>query len=392
MHSSAQRMDRISTHFFAEQREKVRRLKEAGKDVICLDIGSPDMPPPQHIIDSLCQSANTPEVHGYQAHNATENLRKAWADMYLREFGIRLDPNTQVLPLLGSKEGIFHLVQALVDPGDVVLLPDPYYPTYLKSVLFAGGEPYFMPLLSDNDFLPDLTLIPTEIANRAKILWINYPNNPTAASAPLSFYQEVIQFAQKYNLLVCHDAAYAQIYFDGHKPISLLQIPGAEDVGIEFNSLSKSHNMAGWRTGVAVGNEKVVQTLLSLKTNTDSGHFLPILQAATTALTHDQSWRAGRNEIYRARRDVVVQRLAEMGLEARTPTGSFFVWVKVPQGQSATQFADKLLESCHVSLAPGTVFGQSGEGYCRIALIQSEARLVEAMDRLAKIKAGKSRP
>jgi LL-diaminopimelate aminotransferase len=385
MRITAQRMDKISTYFFAECQEKVRRLKEAGKDVICLDIGSPDMPPPQHIIDALCQSANTPEAHGYQAHNGTENLRKAWAAMYLCEFGVQLDPNTQVLPLLGSKEGIFHLIQTLVDPGDVVLLPDPYYPTYLMSALFAGGEPHFMPLLSDNDFLPDLKLIPTEIANRAKMIWINYPNNPTAAAAPLHFYQDVIHFAQKHNLLVCHDAAYSQIYFDDHKPISLLQIPGAENVGIEFNSLSKSHNMAGWRVGVAVGNETVVRTLLSFKTNTDSGHFLPVLDAATTALTQDQSWMAKRNEIYRVRRDVVVQRLVEMGLEARKPTASFYVWVKVPQGQSAAQFADDLLEGCHVSLAPGVVFGQGGEGYCRIALTQSEDRLLEALERIALV-------
>ncbi|MBW8012870.1 MAG: aminotransferase class I/II-fold pyridoxal phosphate-dependent enzyme [Chloroflexi bacterium] len=375
-------MEKISTHFFNTRQEKVKRLIDEGKDVICLDIGSPDMPPPQHIIDTLCNAANDPQAHGYQAHNATEALRHAWAEMYHREFGVKLDPNQQVLPLMGSKEGIFHLMQALVNPGDIVLLPDPYYPTYLKSVLFAGGEAYFMPLLSENDFLPDLTQIPRDIASRAKLIWINYPNNPTAAVAPLSFYQEVIQFAQEFKLLVCHDAAYSQIYFDGYRPTSLFQVPGAEKLGIEFNSLSKSHNLAGWRVGAALGNEQSVQTLLSLKTNTDSGHFLPILRAAATALTQDQSWQVERNNRYQIRRDIVVEKLLELGFETSKPLGSFYLWVKVPRGQSANQLADRLLDEVYVSVAPGGVFGQGGEGYFRIALTQPKERLEEAMGRL----------
>lgn len=380
----AKRMEKISTHFFSKRQEKVSRLIDEGKDVICLDIGSPDMPPPQHIIDTLCDVAKDPSVHGYQAHNATENLRRAWAEMYQREFGVKLDPNKQVLPLMGSKEGIFHLMQALVDPGDIVLLPDPYYPTYLKSVLFAGGNPYFMPLLSENDFLPDLTQIPKDIAIQAKLLWINYPNNPTAAVAPLSFYEDVMQFAQEYKLLVCHDAAYSQIYFDGYRPTSLFQVPGADEVGIEFNSLSKSHNMAGWRVGAALGDEHIIQTLLSLKTNTDSGHFLPILHAATTALTQDQSWQAERNMIYQTRRDFVVEKLLEMGFETNKPQGSFYLWVQVPEGESAIQFADRLLDEVQISVAPGVVFGEGGSGYFRIALTQTKDRLSEAMGRLEK--------
>jgi LL-diaminopimelate aminotransferase len=385
MEISAKRMDKISTYFFAELQVKIKRLKEDGHDVVRMDIGSPDMAPPQAIIDALSEAANNPEVHGYQAHKGPDALRQAWAAMYHRALDVELDPDTQLLPVVGSKEGIFHATQALVDPGDIVLLPDPGYPTYIASTWVAGGEPYFMPLLAENDFLPDLSAIPTDVLNKAKALWINYPNNPTTAFAPKSFYEDVVKLAEKYNLLICHDAAYSQVYFEGEKPTSLLHIPGAENVGIEFNSLSKSHNMAGWRLGVIAGNAKVIRTILSLKSNVDTGHFYPVLHAASMAMSQDQSWLAERNEIYRSRRDVVVDRLLAMGFEARKPKATIYVWARVPEGLSSAEFAEKLLYESHVSVAPGMMFGQHGEGYFRISLVQTEERLLEGMERIAKI-------
>jgi LL-diaminopimelate aminotransferase len=379
-------MEQISTHFFAEQQKRVSRMKASGIDVIDLDIGSPDLPPPKEVLDVLAQTALRPEAHGYQPHSGTAALREAWAGMYHREFGVELDPDYQILPLLGSKEGIFHLTQALVDPGDVVLLPDPGYPTYLKSTIFAGGRPYFMPLTVMNDFLPDLGSIPVEIAWKAKLIWINYPNNPTAGAASHGFYRELVNFAQKYHILICHDAAYSQIYFDGRKPPSLLQVPGAAEIGVEFNSLSKSHNMAGWRVAAAVGNGPALQALLTLKTNTDSGHFLPVMYAAAAAMAGDQSWRCARNDSYRARRDLVFDQLRAMGLETRKPEATFYLWVKAPNGYTSVQFADRLLDEHHISVAPGLVFGQGGEGYIRISLVQPLERLSEAVERLSRLE------
>jgi LL-diaminopimelate aminotransferase len=382
---TAKRMKGISTHFFTEHQKRVSRMKAEGIDVIDLDIGSPDLPPPKEVIDVLAQSAHDPSAHGYQPHIGTTALREAWASMYRRDFGVELDPAGQVLPLLGSKEGIFHLTQALVDPGDVVLLPDPGYPTYLKSTLFAGGVPYFLPLTLENDFLPDLDSIPVKVARKAKLIWINYPNNPTAGTAPLSFYRELVAFARKYQILICHDAAYSQIYFGDPRPPSLLQVPGAAEIGVEFNSLSKSHNMAGWRVAAAVGNEQALHALLTLKTNTDSGHFLPVMQAAAAAMTGEQGWRAVRNDRYRARLDLVFDRLQALGLETRKPEATFYLWVKTPKGQTSVQFADRLLEECRISVAPGVVFGEGGEGYIRFSLVQPLERLTKAVERLSRL-------
>jgi LL-diaminopimelate aminotransferase len=383
--SAAKRMDKVSTYFFAELQEKIKKLKADGHDVIRMDIGSPDMAPPQEIVEALYHAASKPDAHGYQPSRGTDAIRQAWAGMYHRTLDVELDPESQILPLIGSKEGIFNITQALVDPGDVVLVPDPGYPIYRSSAWIAGGEPYFMPLLSENDFLPNLGAIPNDILKRAKLMWLNYPNNPTTAFAPKSFYEEVVQLAQKHNILVCHDAAYSQVYFDEHKPSSLLSVPGAEKVGVEFNSLSKSHNMAGWRLGVVVGNEKVIHTLLTMKSNIDTGSFLPIMHAATTAMSVDQSWLTERNEVYRSRRDVVFDQLLKMGFETQRPKATIYVWARVPAGMKSAQFAEKLLFESHVSVAPGMMFGQSGEGYFRISLVQNEDRLLEAMERMAEI-------
>jgi LL-diaminopimelate aminotransferase len=290
-----------------------------------------------------------------------------------------------VLPLLGSKEGIFHLPLAVIDPGDVVLVPNPGYGTYTQGARFAGGEPYDLPLLPERDFLPDLDSIPENILKRARLLWLNYPGNPTAATAPLEFFAEVVAFARQHDLLVCHDAAYSQVSFDGFHPPSLLQAPGAKEVAVEFNTLSKSHNMAGWRVGAAVGQPEVLRSLYNLKTNADSGHFLPVLAAATAAMTGDQTWLQERNLVYQERRDRVMQALRELGWQAATPRASLYVWFHVPQGWDSAGFATAALERSHISLTPGTVFGKHGEGYIRLSLTASTERVSEAMDRLVKV-------
>ena len=383
MKTSAKRMERIAPQFFSSLNEKVAALRSSGHDVIRLDIGSPDLPPSPQIIAALADSAAKGNHHGYQSHSATPALRQAWVDTYLRLYGVQLDPAKEVVPLLGSKEGIFHLMLAMIDPGDVVLIPDPGYLTYTHGAVLAGGEPYYLPLRADNHYLPDLEAVPPEVVQRARLLWLNYPNNPTAAAAPLSLFEQAVDFARRYNLLVCHDAAYTQVTFDGYCAPSLLQIPGAKEASIEFNTLSKSHNMAGWRTGVAVGQAQALRVLHTVKTHADSGHFLPVLDAATTALSGDQSWLTERNQIYQLRRDAAVQGLHALGLAAEIPQASLYVWTPIPPGWRAQEFATALLEKAHVSVTPGVVFGAQGEGYARIALTTSAERIQEAMQRIA---------
>jgi LL-diaminopimelate aminotransferase len=365
-------------------------MQAAGCDVIRLDVGSPDLPPAPPIIRALSQASALPDRHGYQSYRGTAALRQAWAELYAREYGVQLQPETEIVPLLGSKEGIFHLSLALLDPGDVVLIPDPGYMTYARSALFAGGQPYFLPLLPENGYLPDLDSIPSEIARQAKILWLNYPNNPTAAVADLAFFTRAVAFAREYGLLLCHDAAYAQVTYDGFKAPSLLQAPGARQLAVEFNTLSKSHNMAGWRVGAAVGEAQALSSLYALKTNVDSGHFLPVWEAAVVALTGDQSWLLERNQVYQRRRDRLIQALHTLGLPAAIPCASLYIWCPVPAGWNCADFALDLLESAHVSLTPGTVFGPGGEGYVRLSLTAPEERLAEAMDRLANWMEGRN--
>ncbi|MBN2548569.1 MAG: aminotransferase class I/II-fold pyridoxal phosphate-dependent enzyme, partial [Anaerolineales bacterium] len=319
MISPAARMQHLSQHFFAVLSVRLAAMQAQGLDVVRLDEGSPDLPPPAHIIQALTEAASCPHQHAYQPHRGPQALRQAWAEMYRRLYQIELDPQAEVLPLLGSKEGIFHLLQAYIEPGDVVLAPDPGYVTYTRGALFAGGHIYPMPLLPESGYLPDFEAIPPQALARAKMLWLNYPNNPTGATASLDFFARAVAFARQHNLLLCHDAAYAQVTFDGYCAPSLLQIPEARQVGVEFNSLSKSHNMAGWRVGALLGSPQVIQTLFTLKTNADSSHFLPVLQAAAAAMTGEQGWITHRNEIYRQRRDVIVSALNRMGLPVTAP-------------------------------------------------------------------------
>ena len=378
----AERLGNLPPYVFATIGRQVRALQEKGVDVIRLDIGNPDLPPPPAVVETLYRSAQDAHNHGYGGFFGKPALRKAIADYYGRRFGVELDPEGEVLPLIGSKEGIFHLPMAFVDPGDVVLAPDPGYPTYRVSTQLVGGELYLMPLLAENGFLPDLDVIPGDVLARARVLWLNYPNNPTTATAPFSFLTEAVDFARAHNLLLAHDNPYAETAWDGYVPPSLLQVSGAREVAVEFNSLSKTYHMAGWRVGAVVGNAEVIGALARLKTNVDSGIFRAVQDAAIVALsTTDEAWLVERNETYRARRLAVTEALDRMGLEYVPSSTTLYVWVRVPQGMTSARFTSDLLDGAGVSLAPGTVFGPRGEGYVRISLVQPVARLEEALAR-----------
>jgi LL-diaminopimelate aminotransferase len=381
---TAQRMQALPAHFFASLGARINALQAQGLDVIRLDEGAPDLPPAPWIVDALAHSARDPSHHSYQPHRGTLALRHAWTKMYQTAYGVDLDPESEVLPLLGSKEGIFHLAMAILNPGDTVLVPDPGYVSYTRGALFAGGQVLYYPLLRERGYLPDFEAIPGEVARNARLLWLNYPNNPTTAVATREVFSRGVDYAREHGLLLCHDAAYTQVTFDGYHAPSLLEVPGAKDVAVEFNTLSKSHNMAGWRVGAALGNAQVLSSLYTLKTNQDSGHFLPVLEAATEAMTGDQSWIKPRNEVYKQRRDVAIQGLRSLGLEVETPLASIYVWSAVPAGWTSAEFASAALEETQVSLTPGSFFGSGGEGFMRISLTAPAERITQAVARLER--------
>lgn len=382
----ANRVGGLPPYVFAQVGRRIRELVKEGRDIIRLDIGSPDLPPPDFIIDALYQSVKDPAHHGYGGYYGTPELRKAIAVYYKNRFGVTLDPEKEVTPLIGSKEGIANVALAFVDPGETVLVPDPGYPTYALGTLLAGGVTVSMPLLAESGYLPDLDAIPPAVAQSAKIMWLNYPNNPTGAVASLEFFERAVAFARRYDVLICHDNPYCDIVFDGYTAPSLLQVPGAMELALEFNSLSKTYNMAGWRVGMAVGNATAVEALACTKTNIDSGIFRPIQDAAGVALTGDQSWLAGRNEIYRERRDLILATLEEIGIQADKAIASLYIWAQVPQGYSSAEFARTLLEDAGISIAAGSAFGAHGEGYVRISLGMSTERIREAMERLRRLE------
>jgi LL-diaminopimelate aminotransferase len=303
-------------------------------------------------------------------------------DYYDRRFSVSLLTTSEVLPLLGSKEGIVNMAMAWLDPGDLALVPDPGYPSYTMGPRMAGADTYTMPLMAGNSFLPDLASIPGEVADRARLMWLNYPNNPTGAVAPQQFLEDAVEFARMHDLLICHDAPYCEICFGSYKAPSLLQVPGAKDVAVEFNSLSKSHNMAGWRVGMAAGNSAAIAALLQVKSNTDSGIFRPVQDAAVAALSGDQDWMQDRNAIYATRRDLILETLGQLGIRADCPHASLYIWAEVPEGYRSASFVDLLLTQAGVSVTPGTAFGEHGEGYFRISLGQATPRVREALDRL----------
>jgi len=378
----AERLNDLPPYVFAAIGRKVRALQEKDVDVIRIDIGSPDLPPPPAVIETLYRSAREPHKHGYGGFFGTPALRKAIADYYGRRFGVELDPESEVLPLIGSKEGIFHLPVAFVDPGDVVLAPDPGYPTYRVPTQLVGGELYLMPLLAENGFLPDFNAIPGDVLARARVLWLSYPNNPTTAVAGLDFFERAVSFAREHGLLLAHDNPYADTAWDGCVPPSLLQVPGAREVAVEFNSLSKTYHMAGWRVGAVVGNAEAVGALARLKSNVDSGLFRAVQDAAITALsTTDEAWQVERNETYRARRRAVTAALDRIGLEYVPSSATLYVWARLPEGTRSMEFTSNLLEGTGVSMGPGIAFGPHGEGYVRISLVQPVERIEEAMAR-----------
>jgi len=382
----AERVGTLPPYVFAELGRRILEMRSEGRDIIRLDIGSPDLPPPGFIVDALNRSLQDPSRHGYGGYYGTPQLRRAMATYYENRFGVQLNPAREVAPLIGSKEGIANVALAFVDPGQAVLVPDPGYPTYGLGTILAGGEPVRMPLLEENSFLPDLEAIPQDIAQSAKIMWLNYPNNPTGAVAPLEFFERVVAFARRHDLLICHDNPYCDVVFDGYAAPSILQVPGAMDVALEFNSLSKTYNMAGWRVGMAVGSAVAVEALARTKTNIDSGIFLPIQDAAVAALTGDQSWLVERNGVYHERRDLILGALRELGIRASETKASLYIWARVPKGYSSAEFATRLLVDAGVSIAPGSAFGPHGEGSMRISLGMDTDRIGEAMERLRRFE------
>lgn len=379
----AHRISEVKPYFFADLEKTIANLDQTGMDIIRLDMGSPDLPPVDSIIESLVKFARRPDMHGYGKSGGTYDLRSAFATYYQKRFGVELDPTNEVLGLIGSKEGIFNLSQVLVNPGDLVLLPDPCYPVYRAGALISQAETFSMPLLAENDFLPDLDKIPAEVAKKAKLMWLNYPNNPTGAVAPYAFFEKVVDFAAEHQVVIAHDAPYVDVCYDNYIAPSILEVPGSRDVAVEFNSLSKTYNMAGWRVGVAVGNSEIVRLLRTYKSQLDSSHFTPIMLAAETALLDDQSWIHGRNKVYQRRRDIIVKTLEELGFVIEIPKASLYVWARLPEEwEDSIAFCDTLLKETGVSITPGVVYGKSGAGYVRISMVTPVERLIEAMLRL----------
>jgi LL-diaminopimelate aminotransferase len=349
-----------------------------------MDVGSPDLPPEDSVVDALYQSARRPDTHGYPGYRGIPELRQAVADYYGRRFGVELDADTQVVPLIGSKEGIVNLSLACLDPGDLALVPDPGYAPYTMGTLLAGGEVATFPLLAENDFLPNLDAIPAGVADRAVLMWLNYPNNPTGAVAGIDFFERAVAFCRQHAVLLCHDAPYCDVTYGGYVAPSLLQVPGAEEIAVEFNSLSKTANMAGWRVGMAVGNVEALAALAQVKSNVDSGIFRPLQDAAVRALSPDPGWLAARNATYAERLDVIVEALEAVGMEIVPPRATLYVWARVPDGWTSEPFARGLLERTGVAVAPGPFFGPSGEGYVRLAVVAPTERIREAMARLCQ--------
>ena len=381
----SERLKRLPPYPFAALDAAREAARARGVDIIDLGVGDPDIPTPAPVVEALKRAADDPANHRYPSYAGLPAFRKAAADFLSRRFGVSVDPASQVVGLIGSKEGLAHLPLAFVDPGDVVLVPDPGYPVYRIATLFAGGEPRAMPLLAKNGFLPDLGAIPPDVARRAKVLFLNYPNNPTAACADEGFFADLAAFAREYGIIVCHDQAYSEMAYDGYRPPSFLQAPGALDVGCEFHSLSKTYNMTGWRIGFCAGNARIVGGLGRVKTNVDSGVFQAVQEAGIQALTGDQDCVRRHVAVWQERRDAVCRGLRGLGIEVTIPKATFYVWFPVPGGASTTDFCREVLEETGVVLTPGTAFGDHGEGFARIALTVPTGRLREAMERMGRV-------
>jgi LL-diaminopimelate aminotransferase len=380
----ATRIKTLPPYLFAA----IDKMKQAaiarGVDIINLGIGDPDLPTPSPIIESLARAARNPKHHQYPSCEGMLSFRKAVADWYQRRFGVALDATDEVLTLIGSKEGIGHIHLAFIDPGDIVLVPSPGYPVYPVGTSFSGGISHIMALTKANGFLPDLDAIPTDVARRAKLMWLNSPNNPTSIVMTKEYFTRVVRFAQEYHVIVCHDAAYSEIYYDGRRPASFMEVEGAKDVGVEFHSLSKTYNMTGWRLGFAVGNKDVLAGLGKVKSNLDSGVFEAVQAAGVTALGLDDNVTDALRKTYQDRRDTLIPGLKKLGLEVDAPPAAFYVWVTVPRGYTSASFTAHLLEKAGIVTTPGNGFGAPGEGYVRMTVCTSKERLAEAVERMQK--------
>lgn len=378
----AKRIEDLPPYLFARL-DNLRREKEAqGIDVISLGIGDPDLATPNEVIDELAAAANNPRYHRYN-DSGLESFRQAISEWYKKRFNITLDSNEEIVPLIGSKEGIAHLPLALVDPDDYVIVPDPGYPVYSIGAQLLGGKVYSMKLRPDCGWTPDFSAVPSEVAAKAKLLWINYPNNPTAAAGSDEVFQQAIEFGLNNDVVICQDAAYSEVTFDGWRPSSILNQQGARDCCIEFHSLSKTYNMTGWRIGWAAGNATVVEAIARVKSNIDSGAFAAIEEAGIAALKLDHSWIQARNNILQQRRDKVLSALRSIGLDPEVPSASLYVWTPCPSGHSSSEFAARLIEEIGVLVTPGVGFGPNGDTHFRISLTTSEELLQEALDRIA---------
>ena len=379
------RLSKLPPYLFAQLERKIADKRAAGVDVISLGIGDPDTPTPDLVIDALCTHAKNPNTHQYPSNRGRASFREGIASFYATRFGVTLDPDTEIIPALGAKEAIANINLAYTDPGDVVLASDPGYPVYTNGPLIAGADPVPMPLVPALAFQPDLDAIPADVAKRARLMFINYPNNPTGAVIEDDFFARVIAFAKAHDIIVVHDNAYSEITFDGYRAPSFLETPGAKDVGIEVFSLSKTYNMTGWRSGAVIGNRDLVAAYWQLKTNIDSGMFEAIQEASVAALLSDQSSVAEMCEIYRRRRDVLVSALRAIGLEVNSPKGTIYLWARVPEGDTSASFAERVLEDAAVVISPGSAYGPSGEGFIRMSLTVPDDRLNEAAERIAKL-------
>lgn len=381
----AERVKNLPPYLFAEIDKMKQNVLSKGVDLIDLSIGDPDIPTPSHIVEAMISAVKKPEHHRYPSYEGMLTYRDAVAKWYKNRFNVSLDAKTEVLSLIGSKEGIGHIPLGFVNPGDIVLVPTPGYPVYHVATLFAGGQSFFMPLVEENDFLPNFEIIPDDVLKKAKLMFLNYPNNPTSAVAKKEFFVKAIELASKHNIIICHDAAYSEIYYDNEKPFSFLELAGAKETGIEFHSLSKTYSMTGWRIGFAVGNKDVISGLGKIKTNLDSGVFQAIQEASITALGTPEIVLSEIRKTYQQRRDVLYEGLSKLGISSRKPSATFYLWAKVPKGFDSSGFVSHLLTNAGVLVTPGVGFGAPGEGYIRFALTKSVERIEEALQRISKV-------
>lgn len=382
----AKRIESLPPYLFAEIDKKRQAAIARGVDIINMGIGDPDEPTLKHIVDSMHKAIDDPSTHNYPPYHGTKEFREAVCKWFEKRFGQKFDSEKECVSLIGSKEAIHNMIFATIDEGDIALLPDPAYPVYKTSTILSGGKPHIMPLLEKNNWLPDLKKIPEDIAKKANILMICYPNNPTGAIAPIGFYEEVINFAKKYDIIVLSDNAYSEVTFDGYKAPSIFEVKGAKDIALEFHSLSKTYNMTGWRIGFAVGNEKIIKALSTMKTNIDSGVFKAIQKAGVSAFETPQELIKKRNELYKERRDVALNGLRELGWKINEPIkATFYLWLPIPLSfKKSTDFATLMLDKCGIVVPPGVGYGDYGEGYFRIALTIDKKRILEAISRMKK--------